>query len=138
MALAAFLRHPGASPAWPSSGAGSDEDAVFFVHLRNPHEQTLAALEDHLQRFKNDPIESISLFRRILQTSRLPWPLRRLLWWSTLNLSGRRRAQYVGTFGVSVTGGLGASSLDLLTPVTSALNFGVVADDGARGRAADV
>ena len=32
---------------------------------------------------------------------------------------------------MSVTGGLGASSLDLLTPVTTALNYGVVADDGA-------
>ena len=125
-----FYEHPWNVASVAVERRWGDEDAVFFAHLRNPQEQTLAALEKHLQRCKNEPIESIALFRRILQTSRLPWPLRRLLWWSTLDFSGRRRAHYFGTFGVSVTGGLGASSLDLLTPVTTALNYGVVADDG--------
>ncbi len=125
-----FYEHPWSIASVAVERRWGDEDAVFFAHLRNPHEQTLTALEEHLLRCKNDPIESISLFRRILQTSRSPWPLRRLMWWSTLYLSGCRRAQYLGTFGVSVTGGLGGSSLDLLTPVTTALNYGVVADDG--------
>ncbi len=110
-----------------------DEDAVFFTHVRNPHEQTLAAIETHLDRCKTEPIESIALFRRILQTSRLPWPLRRFVWRFGLYTSGRRRARHLGTFGVSVTAGLGASGLDLLTPLTTALNYGVVSADGSVG-----
>jgi hypothetical protein len=108
-----------------------EEDAVFFTHLRNPHEQTLIAIETHLSHCKTDPIESIALFRRILQISRLPRPLRRLVWRFGLYTSGRRRARHLGTFGVSVTAGLGAANLDLLTPLTTALNYGVVSAEGA-------
>lgn len=108
-----------------------EEEAVFFAHLRNPHEQSIAAIEAHLERCKTEPIESIALFRRILQTSRLPRPLRRLLWRFGLYTSGRRRARHIGTFGVSATASLGASSLDLLTPLTTALNYGVVSTDGS-------
>ena len=126
-----FYEHPWSIASVAVERPWADEDAVFFAHVRNPHEQTLTAIDNHLTRCKNEPIESIALFRRILQTSRLPWPLRRLLWWYGLNTSGRRRAQYMGTFGVSVTAALGASSLDLLTPVTTALNYGVAAGDGS-------
>jgi hypothetical protein len=108
-----------------------DEDAVFFTHVRNPHDQTIAAIEAHLDRCKTGPVDSISTFRRILQTSRLPWPLRRLVWRFGLYTSGRRRAGHIGTFGVSVTSGLGASGLDLLTPLTTGLNYGVVFADGS-------
>ena len=62
--------------------------------------------------------------------SRLPQPLRRLLWWWGTQFSGPRRARHLGTFGVSPVSGFGAVSPHLLTPVTSALNYGVVADDG--------
>jgi hypothetical protein len=48
-----------------------------------------------------------------------------------LYTSGRRRAGHIGTFGVSVTSGLGASGLDLLTPLTTGLNYGVVSADGS-------
>ena len=83
-----------------------EEDAVFFARVRNPHEQSLAAIETHLERCKTEPVESIALFRRILQTSRLPLPLRRMMWRFGLYTSGRRRAKHLGTFGVSTTGGL--------------------------------
>src|SRR5262249_11544667 len=107
------------------------EDAVFFTHVRGPDHQTLAAIDAHLRRCKKEPVESIPLFRRILYTSRLPRPLRRLLWWFGTSTSGHRKARYLGTFGVSVTSALGASGLNLLTPVTTGLNYGVVAADGS-------
>ena len=126
-----FYEHPWSIASVAVERRWGDEDAVFFAHVRNPHGQTLAGIQSHLDRCKNEPVESIALFRRILQTSRLPWPLRRLAWWYGIYTSGRRRAQYLGTFGVSVTAGLGASSLDLLTPATTALTYGVVVDDGS-------
>jgi hypothetical protein len=108
-----------------------EEDAVFFMHLRNPHEQTLTAIEAHLARCKTDPVENIASFRRILQTSRLPLPVRRLLWRFGLYTTGRRRAKHFGTFGVSATAAFGAANLDLLTPLTTGLNYGVLCADGS-------
>ena len=108
-----------------------DEDAVFFIHLKNPEKLTLQELDGQLRRAKEQPIEQISSFRRVLLVSRVPWPLRRLIWWTGLNVSGRKRAQYLGTFGVSVYSGLGAASLHPLSPLTTALNYGVIASDGS-------
>jgi hypothetical protein len=54
-----------------------------------------------------------------------------LVWWLGLNSSGRRRARHLGTFGISVVASLGASGLHLLSPLTIALNYGVLADDGS-------
>ncbi|MBV9124293.1 MAG: hypothetical protein JO112_13120 [Planctomycetes bacterium] len=107
-----------------------DEDAVFFAHLRQPEKHSLLELESHVRRFKEQPIESIGAYRRALWVSSLPRPLRRLLWWFGLNTSGARRARHMGTFGISVVAGLGAAGLHLLSPLTTALNYGVFREDG--------
>jgi len=107
-----------------------EEEAVFFAHLRSPQERSLAQIDEALRRFKEESIERVPLFRRILKLSRVPRPLRRCLWWLGLNLSGHRRARFLGTFGISVVAGLGAAGLHLLSPVTTALNYGVIGEDG--------
>jgi hypothetical protein len=106
------------------------EPAVFFAPLRSPETQPLAQLDACLRRFKEQPVESIGAFRRALLVSRFPLPLRRLAWWLALNAWGRKRAQYMGTFGVSVYAGLGAASLHPLSPLTTTLNYGVLEADG--------
>jgi hypothetical protein len=103
-----------------------DEEAVFFAHLADVETRTLANIDEKLHQHKTAPVESISTFRRALRVTRLPVPVRRLLWWSALNLSGRQRARIVGTFGVSVYSGLGAASLHPLSLVTTTLNYGVI------------
>jgi hypothetical protein len=105
------------------------ENAVFFAHLREPEGQTLWQLDEHLRRFKEEPIETFGLFRRALKVSRLPRWLRRALWWYGLNTSGLRRARHMGTFGVSVYSGLGAESLHPLSPLTTTLHYGVLRRD---------
>jgi hypothetical protein len=108
-----------------------DEDAVLFIHLKSPETLSLLELDLQLRRAKEQPIESIGSFRRALLVSRLPWPLRRFAWWLGLNASGRKRTHFFGTFGVSVYSGLGAASLHPLSPLTSTLNYGVIAQDGS-------
>jgi hypothetical protein len=54
-----------------------------------------------------------------------------LLWQVALNSSGRRRAKLLGTFGISVVAGLGAAGLHLLSPLTTAINYGVFEADGS-------
>jgi hypothetical protein len=107
-----------------------DENAVFFGQIRSPEKLGLHDLDARLKRLKEHPLESIGSFRRALLFGRLPRPLRRLLWWVGLNFSGRKRAQYLGTFGVSVYAGLGAASLHPLSPLTTTLNYGVIGEDG--------
>jgi len=107
-----------------------DEDAVLFAHINSPEKQGLRELDAQLRRFKEQPVEQIGSFRRALKISRLPRPLRRLVWWVGLQTWGRKRAHYMGTFGVSVYASLGAASLHPLSPLTTTLNYGVIADDG--------
>jgi hypothetical protein len=108
-----------------------EEAAVFFAHVRGPENHSLNEIERHLRRCKEGPIEQIGIFRRILTVSRLPRPLRRLMGWLYLYTSGHRRARRLGTFGISVVSGFGALSVNLLSPLTTALNYGVVGADGA-------
>jgi hypothetical protein len=108
-----------------------DEAAVLFGHLREPEKMSLGEIDYHLRRFKEKPLDAISSYRRALQISRMPRPLRRALWWIGLNVSGRKRAHFMGTFGVSVYGGLGAASLHPLSVVTTTLSYGTIAADGA-------
>ena len=107
------------------------ENAVFWGHLRRPERQPLRDLQAQLRRYKDEPIRDFGLFRRLLLIGRLPWPVRRLAWWIGLNFSGRKRARYLGTFGVSVYSGLGAESLHPISPLTTTLNYGSVAGDGS-------
>jgi hypothetical protein len=108
-----------------------NEDAVFFGHVNSPETRILLDLDAQLRSFKEQPIESIGSFRRTLRISSWPRPIRRLAWWIGLNAWGRKRAHYMGTFGVSVYAGLGATSLHPLSPLTSTLNYGVIDSDGS-------
>jgi hypothetical protein len=57
-------------------------------------------------------------------------PVRRLLWWSTLNISGFKRAKRFGTFGLTSYGALGAESLHPISPLTTTLTFGPISPQG--------
>ena len=50
--------------------------------------------------------------------------------WVGLNW-GRQRANYFGTFQISVYSALGAESFNQLTPLTTLLNYGLIGHDGA-------
>jgi hypothetical protein len=106
------------------------EECVLFGHVRSPEKMPLAELNSQLHRFKEAPVSSVGSFRHALRLSRFPRPIRRLAWWLALNW-GRKRAHYLGTFGISVYAGLGAASLHPLSPLTTTLNYGVLESDGS-------
>jgi hypothetical protein len=107
-----------------------DEDAVLFAPLRDPANLSLQEIDRWLKQCKEKPVESVPAFRRGLSISSLPLPLRRFIWWFGLNVWGRKRAHYMGTFGVSVYGSLGAASLHPLSPLTTVLNYGTIDAEG--------
>ena len=106
------------------------EHVVVFGRFKNPAGVPLVELGRIVDSFGHMPLEECHEFRQMLRLSTQPWPLRRLLWWLGLNLP-RQRARYFGTFALSVYSGLGAESLHPLSPLTSILNYGVIAADGA-------
>ncbi len=106
------------------------EAAVFFGQLRKVESYSLKGIDQLLRGFKEDPIDSIGLYRRALGFTRLPRLVRRFAWWVSLNWSGAKRASRMGTFGLSVYASLGAASLHPLSPLSYVLNYGVMDDAG--------
>jgi hypothetical protein len=107
----------------------ADGPEVFAGRIKDPASRSLAELVEILRRFNEAPSREIKEFRRVLTFARLPLPLRRLLMWVGLNI-GRQRANFFGTFALSVYSALGAESLRPLAPCTVVLNYGVIAPDG--------
>lgn len=107
------------------------EPAVMFGHVRGPENQSLGTIESHLRRYKDCAPERIAFFRRIMKISRMPTAIRRIVWWYIVQGSAARRAQYLGTFGMSVVTGDGASLLYLISPTTTTLTYGMLQPNGS-------
>lgn len=105
------------------------EKALFPAKIKMHAERPLTDLADDLARALNDPVESIRHFRVLLNLSRFPWPVRRLLWWLAHNI-GPLRTAYFGSFGISVLGHLGATITAPVTPLTSTVSYGPFAASG--------
>ncbi len=105
------------------------ERVVLLSKIKAPEHRSIAELAAHIEAARTRPIGEVKEFKRALKIARAPGPLRWLLMWLGLNL-GSRRAHYFGTFQFSVYSGLGAESLNPLTPLTTLLNYGHIAEDG--------
>ncbi len=106
------------------------EPVILATKIRSPESQPLAEITEEIRRHKHEPIEKLGRYRMALMSGSLPWPLRRLQWWSTLYLSGFKRVKRFGTFGVSSVGEFGAESHPI-APATTIVTYGPIAPDGA-------
>ena len=107
-----------------------DEKVVVLARVRSPENRPIAALDAILRDYKETPLEKIKSFGRDMSVARLPWPVRRLLWWATLNVFGRRRAHNFGTFAVTSVAAHGAGALHIIPILTSQLHYGLLDDEG--------
>ncbi len=106
------------------------EPAVFFGVVNAPETRPLSELMTKLEEWKTKPVAEVYRFKRSLRFSRLPLPARRALWWYATSWSGKVKARNFGTFGVSLTGAAGATATNLICPLTTSLNSGVIQPDG--------
>ena len=106
------------------------EPGLFSLAIKDPAQQSLIEIGRQLHYASTAPVEEIKDFRRAMRFARLPRPLRRAFWWIALNF-GRQRANYFGTYAVSVYSALSAESLHPLSPLTTLLNYGVMGADGS-------
>ena len=88
----------------------------------------LTEIDAQIRHARDAPLGEVPAFRKILQVTRLPLPLRRLFWVVGLNF-GRQRANWFGSFGVTSVAAYGAGELHALSPGPFILSYGVVAQD---------
>lgn len=105
------------------------ERAVLASNIKGPERLDVAELGAVIHAARSRPVLEVKDFRRALNMARLPAPLRWLLMWLGLNIA-RQRANYFGTFQLSVYSALGAESFNPLTPLTTFLNYGPIDEDG--------
>jgi hypothetical protein len=125
-----IYEHPWMNCALAIERSFQGDHGVFVGLFRAPEQQTIDQLREALEFYKNQPLDRVGVYRRALKFSRVPRPIRRMFWWSTLNVSGRKRAKRFGTFGLTSYGALGAESLHPISPLTTTLTFGPISPAG--------
>jgi hypothetical protein len=125
-----LYEHPQTSCALAMERSYDGEEGIFIGLFRAPEAQTIGQLQDALNVYKQQPLEQVGFFRQALRVSRAPRPIRHFLWWSTLHVSGLKRAKRFGTFGLSSYGALGAESLHPISPLTTTMTYGPIAPSG--------
>lgn len=116
---------------YPKSVAGiaierdvDGEMAVLTYLIKDPAAVPVVDLGARIREAASADVRSIKDFRRVLDIARMPWPVRRLVWWTGVNV-GRQRGNYLGTFGVSVFGGEGAEAPYPMSAWGILLNYGL-------------
>jgi hypothetical protein len=127
-----LYEHPWMNCALAVERMYQGEEGVFVGIFRAPEQQSLFELQQSLVWYKTETLEKIGFYRMTLRFSRYPTPIRRFLWWSTLNISGFKRCKRFGTFGLSSYGALGAEQVHPIAPATTTMTYGPI--DPASGR----
>ncbi|OQW60590.1 MAG: hypothetical protein A4S14_18675 [Proteobacteria bacterium SG_bin9] len=125
-----FYQYPASAASVTVERQHEGEASVFLLIVKNPSAMPLREIAATIRTAQSAPVEQIRGFERIIRLSRLPWIIRRLVWWTGYNL-GRLRANNFGTFGLSVIASHGAEPSHFITPCATALNFGPIAADGS-------
>lgn len=104
------------------------EDCVLPQKVAAADEMPLAEVDALVRHAKIAPIGEVPAFRKILLATRMPLPLRRLLWAVGLSL-GRQRANYFGSFGITSVAAFGAGELHALSPGPFIISYGTLRPD---------
>lgn len=104
------------------------EECVLPQRLTAPDEIPLVQLQALIRQAKEAPVNEIPAFRKMLKITRLPLPLRRLLWALGLGF-GRHRAKFFGSFGLTSVAAFGPGELHALSPGPYVLSYGMVRPD---------
>jgi hypothetical protein len=104
------------------------EPAVFTRLIREPDALKISEIAGIIQDATKAPLNEIREFRRIIEIERLPFVLRRPVWWLGLNF-GRWRARLFGTVGITAVSFLGTGVFFTPTP-TNLVTLDVFGPDG--------
>lgn len=107
----------------------NDQDWLLWGRFSNPQEQSLCALQEKLDQYRQQPVPEI--FRRQYRLAHFFTPFRRLAWWLTYHLSGHKRCKRLGTYFLTTISGAGAEIQEPPCLHTSGFTYGPLDDSGA-------
>jgi hypothetical protein len=96
-----LYQHPGNVAAITVEREWRGENAIFFDMLPAPETMGVMELHHYLKRLKTEPVESFPPFRLMINGSRWPLLIRRMIWRYLYTFSGPRRANHIGTFAIN-------------------------------------
>ncbi len=102
----------------------AEGDRLCWGRFDDPETKSLVEIQKSLDAFQNEPVDHI--FKRQVFFSRLPWPVRRLIWWLNLNVFVSKRAKRMGTFSMSSLAGQGAINRFHFTVLSTSLTYAPV------------
>lgn len=106
----------------------ADEPWIFWSKFNQPETTPLIQIQARLDRYLTEPVHLA--FRKQWELSGLPSWLRRIAWWSLLNVSGVRRVSRCGTFFLTTIGSRGAEIRHPPGFLTGGLTFGPIDERG--------
>lgn len=101
------------------------EPCVLPQRVCGADAMTLAEIDALIRHAMTAPVEKVPMFRKLMRVTRLPLPLRRLLWAGCFAL-GRQRANFCGNFGITSVAAFGPGNLDAISPGPFLLSYGVL------------
>jgi pyruvate/2-oxoglutarate dehydrogenase complex dihydrolipoamide acyltransferase (E2) component len=120
-----FYEHPHNIAVMNVERESGGEHIVVYCLVRSPENRSLAEIDEMIRYHRDTPLDQLRSYQRALATSKLPFPIRRLFWWGSLNVFGRRRCHNFGTFGLTSVGALGAGVLRIIPLLTSTVHYGL-------------
>lgn len=99
------------------------EPAVFLGLIQGPESIPLPDVQARVRQLKEGPVTDIGSYRRLIRTTKLPRPARRLLWWYGLCVSGKQKSTIFGTFSVNSVRTMGIRMMQFLSPITTSLYY---------------
>jgi hypothetical protein len=127
---ARLYEHPSSTVALNVERQHGEEMIVTQCLIRQPENRSLAELDALIRSHQTEPLEEMRWYRRAVTMSKVPWPIRSLVWWGALNVLGRQRCHNFGTFSVSSVAAQGAGLLSLIPILTAALHYGLFDESG--------
>jgi hypothetical protein len=104
------------------------EDCVLPQKVPAPEAMPLTAIDASIRNARDAPLETIPAFRKIMNVTRFPLPIRRLVWLIGVNL-GRQHANWFGNFTVTSVSAVGPGELHAVSPGPFILSYDVVGAD---------
>ena len=105
-----------------------DDDWLFWGQINQLESKSLLGIQRDIDRFQNDSVEKV--FRRQLWLARKPAIIRRLCWWITFQVSGKKKCKRLGTFFLSTISGAGAEIQNPPSMLTSGFTYGPINESG--------
>ena len=105
------------------------EPCVLPQRVCGAEAMTLAEVDAVIRHAMTAPAQQVPMFRKLLRVSKMPLPLRRLLWAGCFAI-GRQRANFCGNFGITSVAAFGPGNLDAISPGPFLLSYGALDDEG--------